>query len=240
MVLRKSNQLIGQRVHYLTRGNFHGVSANWLSKKCDGLFQNTRGYVESASCPFPIEIDAVATGEQEFAKVLKEKSGINYGYNFDCEMGLASLLYAYILAVRPKIVVETGVANGITTNVIMRALEITGGTLHSFDIDGNTSNVYEGAGDWNFHHITNPHKEFLEGVVSSLEKIDLWVHDSNHGFSWQAFEYQLAALNLQFGGVLISDDIDSSTAWGTISNSLFASSFGIFDRRKFFGVATFR
>ena len=89
---------------------------------------------------------------------------------------------------KPHVVVETGVANGITTNAIMRALEgnNASGTLHSFDVLPETKNAYIGNGSWNFHLINSKvaHKQIVN-VVSGLSKVDLWVHDSNHGYRWQ-------------------------------------------------------
>ena len=73
--------------------------------------------------------------------------------------------------------------------------------------------------------------------MSKIEKVNLWIHDSNHGYQWQPFEYELAAYHLDSDGILVSDDIDASTAWGVAANSDFNKSFGIFDIRKFFGVA---
>lgn len=232
-------RVLTQRLKYFINGNFHGVSANWLGKKCDALFQNVQDYVESDLCPFPIVMNSIKDGEVEFSRALDDKSGVNYRNNFDCEIGLATFLYSYILTVRPTCVIETGVANGITTNVMMRALEITGGTLHSFDIDEKTANVYVGKGNWKFHLLTGNYEKCLTEMVSNLGKTDLWVHDSNHGYSWQSFEYELAAHNLNSHGILVSDDIDSSTAWGLATEHLFVKSIGVFDRRKFFGVASF-
>ena len=77
----------------------------------------------------------------------------------------------------------------------------------------------------------------LQEIISNIGMINLWIHDSNHGYQWQAFEYDLAADSLQKNGILVSDDIDSSTAWVLASKSRFKKSFGIFDNLKFFGVA---
>jgi hypothetical protein len=82
--------------------------------------------------------------------------------------------------------------------------------------------------------------ESLEATVQEIPGVDLWLHDSDHGFMWQSFEYALAARVLTPSGVLVSDDIDSSTAWGIAAAKIFDKSFGVFDARKFFGVAKVR
>ncbi len=238
MVNRKI-ELVNQRLEYLFAGNYHGVSANWLAKKCDNLFQNVDEFATSPSCPIKLLKEDIAIGRDLFSSIVKEKSETNFGNNFDCEIGLASFLFAYIIHNKPSVIVETGVANGITTNVIMMALEKTGGSLYSFDVDPRTENVYSGQGNWHFRLLKGNFETDLENQVSEIGGTNLWIHDSNHGFKWQAFEYKLAARHLVLGGILVSDDIDASTAWGVAAKSDFNKSFGVFDKRKFFGVATF-
>jgi hypothetical protein len=233
----RSKNLLGQRLRYFSQGNFHGVSANWLRKQCDGIYSNVELFAQSEHCPFQISIDDLKEGELIFNSVLNEKSGSNFEKNFDCEVGLASFLFAFILAKKPSVVVETGVANGITTNLIMKALERTGGTLHSFDIESKTQNVYVGRGNWYFHHLRGDLEADLQTQINQIGAVDLWIHDSNHGYRWQTFEYLLAARVLTADGTLVSDDIDSSTAWGLASEHILDYSSAIFDNRKFIGVA---
>ncbi len=231
--------LLGQRFDYLLHGNFHGVSANWLAKHSEQLFSSVIDMTLYMNSPVALDPKLVSQGELVFKKILAEKSGANYAKNFDCEIGLASFLHAYVISFQPKVIVETGVANGITTNVIMHALAQVGGSLHSFDVDPKTHNVYHGSGDWKFHLLTGKFESDLKRQVSEIGDVNLWIHDSDHGYQWQSFEYELAKKSLSRGGLLVSDDIDSSTAWGLASKDSFDRSFGIFDNRKFFGVATF-
>jgi len=238
MNLRKKN-LLCQRIDYLRHGNFHGVSANWLAKQLDYLYSDVREFASSEKSSIKLSRESIEKGESFFRIVLKEKSEKNFTRNFDCEIGLASFLYAYIITYRPKVIVETGVANGITTNVILKAIEQVGGTLHSIDVDPRTENVYQGSGDWRFHLLEGDLEKDLLTKSSTIGVVDLWIHDSDHGFLWQSFEYELAKKFLADEGVLVSDDIDSSTAWGLASKNLFTKSLGIFDNRKFFGVAVF-
>lgn len=231
-------ELITQRSKYLIKGNWHGVSVNWLSKKLDSVSDSISNYVEQSENFSQISSQLLLEGEKHFLLAVKKRTRVNYSSNFDCEKGLASFLYAYILKYRPSMVVETGVANGITTNVMMKALEVTGGSLHSFDINPKTNNVYDGNGRWYHHHLEGNLKKSLINEISNLPKIDLWVHDSNHGYSWQSFEFNLATKKLGSNGVLCADDVDSSTAWGLITPQNFQETVGIFDKRKIFGIAT--
>lgn len=234
---KSARSVLRQRLRYLRYGNLHGVSANWLSKKCDFLYPNIDAFLKSQGTKSRISAKTLNEGKMLFHGLIAKQSGKNYGNNFDCEEGLAAFLYSYVMTNKPAVIVETGVANGITTNILMKALEKTGGELHSFDIDPKTQNVYRGKGNWSFHLLTKDYDSALKNYVQEIGSVNLWIHDSNHGYSWQAFEYSLALTTLVEDGVLVSDDIDSSTAWGLASEFEFNSSFGVFDTRKFLGIA---
>jgi predicted O-methyltransferase YrrM len=174
-----------------------------------------------------------------FKEVLINQSSIT-SKRWNAEENLFVLLYSLIRSNESKFVVETGVANGITTNAIMNALQQSGknGELHSFDVLPETRNAYSGSGNWNFHLLpTKNTARKIKGIVSKFSKVDIWVHDSDHGYRWQKFEYLLALASLSDNGILISDDIDSSSAWGELAKTHFRKSFIIFDSRKFIGIA---
>jgi hypothetical protein len=80
------------------------------------------------------------------------------------------------------------------------------------------------------------HKHLSE-TIANLPNLDIWLHDSNHGYRWQKFEYLLALSKLNVGCILISDDIDASPAWGELAKSHFKESYVVFDSRKFIGIA---
>jgi hypothetical protein len=122
----------------------------------------------------------------------------------------------------------------------MKAIEISkkNAQLHSFDVLPETKNAYVGKGNWVFHilPLRNTHTA-LSKKVNDLPKVDIWLHDSNHGYRWQKFEFLLALSRLTKNGVLISDDIDASPAWAELAKTHFRKSYIIFDSRKFIGIA---
>ena len=147
------------------------------------------------------------------------------------------LLREVVKVTRPSCVVETGVANGISTGVALSALNHTGGVLHSFDILASCANLFPDAQNWNFH-LLNLKKAPAElaGIVSNIQEIDLWIHDADHGTTWQRMEFALGTKKLKAGGLLISDDADASPAWGEMSKKLTHKSAILLDRRKIIGI----
>lgn len=179
----------------------------------------------------------IEEGRRLYAVMSVKLSGKVSPIKFDSGEELGTFLYAFILEKKPKCVVETGVANGLTTNLIMTALDTYGGELHSFDVNPDCQNVYSGNGKWKFHLLDRNYKKQVNKVVNSLEGIDLWIHDSDHSYSWQSFEYALALNRLKGrDGFLVSDDIDCTTAFGKTLRAYNLPGWAVFDSRKFFGI----
>lgn len=228
-----------KRFNLFLRGDRDGVSLGFLSSSTNGIYLNVEMLIKAESELPQTACNFISKAESMFDSVVaKQQQVANLRWN--AEKQLFTLLYAVVKAKNPKVVVETGVANGITTNAIMKALELNGykGELHSFDVLQETSKAYIGKGKWNFHLLSpkNTYKQIVT-EISELPKVDIWVHDSNHGYRWQKFEYLLALEKLNTGGILISDDVDASSAWGELSKTHFRKSFIVFDSRKFIGIA---
>ena len=155
-----------------------------------------------------------------------------------CALPICSIIYSFIIKNHVTRVIETGVANGISTMVILQALKITGGSLYSFDIIPEVEHSVKNEGNnWYFNLLPQRNTMFsLVNQISKIGKCQLWIHDSNHGFSWQNFEFNLAYRNLTESGLLISDDIDSSPAWGYFSNEKKQNSIALFDQKKYIGL----
>ena len=157
---------------------------------------------------------------------------------WNSEVNLSIMLYVAIRLTNAQVVVETGVANGVSTNMIMAGLEFTGGALYSFDVDENCGNAFSGPGNWNFNVLSSsaPEKNLL-ALTEAFPGVDLWLHDSDHSYWWQNFEYKYALSKLNPGGYLFSDDIDYSTAWAKFAPFNFSRNIVLFDFRKLSGVA---
>jgi len=230
-------KLFRQRINLFFHGIQKGVSVAWISKSQEEVVTSIEDLMKIHPKLNFDSLKNLNSAKKSYNSAITQNSGKVSSANWDAEPNLCILIYLCILKYKPKIVIETGVANGITTRVIMAALEKTGGALHSFDILSASSKVYSGKGDWNFHllHPRKCRKELLE-VVADIGSPALWIHDSNHGSAWQEFEYRLAMKSLEGGGALISDDIDASTAWGELSKDLFTKAYAIFDNRKMIGI----
>jgi len=215
------------------------VSLNFLQKNTNGIFLSTEDFMINSKLNHSDLLKDLSTAKILYKKVLEEHRLIT-SERWNAELELFSLLYVLVKSKKPQLLVETGVANGVSTSAIMSALDEdnSSGSLNSFDVLPETKKAYLGKGKWNFHLLDKKrtHKQ-LSVAVGNFPLVDIWLHDSNHGYRWQKFEYLLALGRLKEDGVLISDDIDASPAWGELAKSHFRESYIIFDSRKFVGIA---
>lgn len=235
----KITEIFLKRLSLFLHGDRDGVSLNSLIKNASGIFLSTENFIANSKFNYPNLYNDSDNSKIIYKKVLEEHRLIT-SERWNAELQLFCLLYILIRSTTPKIIIETGVANGISTNSILFALNenANSGVLHSFDILPETRNSNLIEGKWIFHLLgkKKTNKQFFR-IIENLPKIDIWLRDSNHGYRWQKFEYLLAVSRLNKNGILISDDIDSSSAWIEVIPKYFKESYIIFDSRKFIGIA---
>lgn len=134
---------------------------------------------------------------------------------------LAELCYVLARALRPKIVVETGVCHGITSAHFLAALgRNQHGELHSIDLPPLAA---ESAGDigaaipialrdrWHLH--CGVSHRVLGPLLPQLPEIDIFLHDSLHTRRNLLMEFRRVWPRLRPGGVLIADDVEGNSAF---------------------------
>lgn len=137
-------------------------------------------------------------------------------YGIDIES--SKLLYMLVRLTSPDTVVETGVADGVSTFFILNAMKKNEmGKLTSIDISydvaaflNNDEKIRWGLKVLNTK--ANPRKQFKE-ILEGAENLSIFLHDGDHSYLWQQMEYYSAFAKLRCGGILLSDDVDSSFAF---------------------------
>ncbi|QXJ30823.1 class I SAM-dependent methyltransferase [Saccharolobus shibatae] len=126
------------------------------------------------------------------------------------------ILYSIIKYYNPDVVIETGVGPGVSSTIILSALEK--GTLHSIDIRESLENgkpvgflVPEKLrGRWKLY--IGRSRDILPDLLKRLSKVDIFLHDSEHTFENITFELNLAWDYLRNDGVLLVDNLDFTEA----------------------------
>lgn len=145
----------------------------------------------------------------------------------DADRSLARLAYAVARATAPQVVVETGVAHGVTSAFLLKALDRNGrGTLHSVDLPplAAEASSYMGIlvpdelkGRWRLNRGTAT--RVLPNVLSGLDSVDLFLHDSLHTRRHIRFELETVWPLLRPGGVVIADDVGENRAFVDFARS---------------------
>ncbi len=134
---------------------------------------------------------------------------------------LGRLCYTTCKALRPSVVVETGVAYGVTSAYILQALAENGhGKLYSIDLPPLAASCDNYVGylippdlrsRWELR--VGAARTILPDLLQELGEIDVFLHDSLHTYSHMSWEFRLALQHLRPAGALLSDDIQNNTAF---------------------------
>jgi hypothetical protein len=159
-----------------------------------------------------------------------EAKGIRAGpasfkaYN-DGDGGLVRAAWCLVRHLKPQSVVETGVAHGVTSRIILEALKSNGGGhLWSIDLPPRErfwqDQVGMAVGDrhsdrWSY--IKGSSRRHLSKLLSKLGQIDIFIHDSLHSERNVLFELNHAWAALRSGGAIIVDDVDVNWGWHSFS-----------------------
>jgi predicted O-methyltransferase YrrM len=137
--------------------------------------------------------------------------------------------YALARAIRPDVIVETGVANGISSSYWLLACQLNGkGWVYSIDID-NGEYLPPGKptgwivpdylrGRWTLE--LGDARDVLPKILGQVGSVDIFVHDSSHSYEHMKFEFDRAYPHIRPGGLLLSDDVDFNTAFSEFADAI--------------------
>ena len=130
------------------------------------------------------------------------------------DLGRFRIWYTVARVLLPNVVLETGVHDGLSSAVILQALERNGtGRLVSIDLPStDLPPTADGPGwlvpeplraRWTLH--VGDARRLLPRVARDLSAIDVFSHDSDHSADHQAFEYEAVRPYLAPGALVLSD-----------------------------------
>lgn len=163
-----------------------------------------------------------------------------YPVRFAMETAHLRLLYKVVRLAKPAHVVETGVADGTSTRTILAALAANGtGRLTSIDVADDVGSLIEPALKSRWELVVLPQsgtRAAFRARLQQLRPVDIFLHDSDHTYGWQMFEYRLGYDALRPKGLLLSDDVDGSFAFIDFVTGLPARSYVCVGSRKVMGL----
>ena len=131
-----------------------------------------------------------------------------YSSDIDAKYGRRAGWYAVVRAVKPRVVIETGVDKGLGSCVLAAALlrnkeEGNDGYLYGTDIDPKAGFL-----------LTGPYAEVgevlygdsIESLIALEKTIDVFVNDSDHSAEYEEREYETVAERLSDRAVILGDN----------------------------------
>jgi predicted O-methyltransferase YrrM len=120
--------------------------------------------------------------------------------------------YALVRALKPALVVETGVHDGLGSALLLRALELNGtGRLIGLDVDPASGWLVPADARTRYELVIGDVRETLPATLEGLS-VDLFIHDSLHTYEHELFELRLALERGADDVVLVSDNAHATSA----------------------------
>lgn len=162
--------------------------------------------------------EAVQWIRAKFQSLIKESMNLPLPIFYNPDTSFALLSYALTRYLRPKLVLETGVGYGITSALTLAALMRNNiGRLVSIDFPpladpygsciGIAVPEHLRKNRWLLHHGSS--RRSLPIILSNVERIDLFISDSDNIYTLQQHEFKLVYPKLSVGGAVIFNNICS-------------------------------
>ena len=145
-----------------------------------------------------------------------------YGEYSDAEVSMARAVWCTVLHRRPAVVVETGVARGVTSRIVLEALDRNGrGHLWSIDLPpplekdlhGQIGAAVPSSRRDRWSYVKGSSRRRLPSLLRALAQVDVFIHDSLHTPRNTRFEMERTLPVLAAGGIMIVDDISPHQAF---------------------------
>jgi len=149
-----------------------------------------------------------------------------YGWYSDAESALGRAVWCTTRHAHPEVVVETGVAHGITSRIVLEALGQNGdGHLWSIDLPhplDNRLHKETGAavtdacrGRWSY--LEGSSRQRLPALTAKVGRVNMFIHDSLHTAKNTFFEMEQVSSVMPSGAVMLVDDIGSHDGFVTFA-----------------------
>ena len=150
-----------------------------------------------------------------------------YAWYADADSSLCRAAWCVTLHTRPEVVIETGVAHGVTSRIVLEALSQNEfGHLWSIDLPfpfderlhQETGAVVPDACRPRWTYLEGSSKQRLPPLVAEVGHVEIFIHDSLHTAENTMFEMAQAASAMSAGGIMLVDDIDSHEGFATFAS----------------------
>lgn len=166
-----------------------------------------------------------SSNEREVTSLNNNPRSGFFGPIYDLGPDLSESLLGVLMMTRPTLVIETGVAAGKSTNLILNQLRLNNrGRLVSIDVTINVGELVEpqNKSKWDLEVLPNfLRRHRFESLLRKHSDAQIFLHDSDHSVEWQLFEIKKVTEVLSRVSYILVDDIQPAVA------SFLISKFGV-------------
>lgn len=229
----------------VTRRPLHGLKQPLLgdlSTAGDGIHTTAEAFVAALTGKAENEVTILTSDYGEVASSLQERSAtrrLPVPVRFVLREESSRAIYYIVRLLRPKLVMETGVANGHGSVLILNALrQNEGGRLISVDVYPHAGALVDPdeAERWDLRLMDGVRldKQFQK-IVAGVPTVDVFLHDSDHEYVWMKREFEWAREGVRPGGVILSDDVNHNLAFLELCEGIGRRPEFLWDGRRIFG-----
>lgn len=155
-------------------------------------------------------IDELAKDEPLKRRIIDRVTELGRDRGLDARVGFGRREGWYVLvrALKPRVVVETGVEKGLGATVLCSALQRNKaeghpGRYYGTDIDPKAGALWH----QHYHEMGQIlYGDSIESLTALDETIDLFINDSDHSPEYEASEYRVILPKLAENGVILADN----------------------------------
>lgn len=169
-----------------------------------------------AGCPLPAAEEYLAepSADGELQQTLRKATSRHRLWSKAAPpFGKRAGWYALVRVLRPQVIIETGVHDGLGSLLLLRALERNErdghpGRLISFDVNPTAGWLVQAHPLWELRIESS--RDGLPRVLDRESTIDMFIYDGWHHATAERHDHELVAAQLSPEGVLISDDAQTT------------------------------
>jgi len=183
----------------------HDELARFLAESLDAPVEQALAYI--------LELEQ----DDQLRRLLDNKLRSRPDRNRHARYGRRLGWYAAVRIGKPRLIVETGVHDGLGSAVLLSALKRNiadghPGRLISFDIREDVGWLIDERLREPWELVIGDTREQLPRVLEARE-VEMFIHDSDHSHDHETFEFETVAKFARPGAILISDNAHAGTAF---------------------------
>lgn len=175
--------------------------------------------------------------KKEYLEILDKLNDADRNSTTNIMPEAALYLYNLVRTRKPSIFLETGVAKGFSTRIILEAMKKNNsGLLVSTEVEKDVGSLVPKELHDRWELVVGNPKTILSSTLRRYDKIDIFLHDSVHSYVQMFGDFVMVEPHIAEHGILLSDDVNENRAFLDFAKRIGANPRIITSYKKCFGI----